>query len=1018
MEPVYHLHLLGPIQVDQDGEPVRGFVSRKALALLGYLAVQRRPVSRSKLVYMFWPDKSEARGRGNLSRVLNNLSSLLPGCLEADYHSLQIQPMPGCWLDLATFEELFARDDIDALTSAADLYRGDLMADLYLDDCPDFETWLMSERERWQQRAVQVLRRLIDHHTQYRQYEQAIDFASRLLAWAPWLEEAHRHMMSSLARSGQRSAALAQYRTCCRLLAEELGVEPSAETVALYERIRAAGSPPHHNLSAQPTPFVGREAELAELSRLLENANCRLLTIFGPGGIGKTRLALQAASQVTSQGFVVFLNGVYFVSLDGIDSDDLVPSTIADVLKLPLYGAIDPKIQLLNYLRDKEMLLILDNFERLLGITGLLVDILQQAPDVKLIVTSRVRLNLRWEWLLDLHGLDVPRFEDLDDSTVAVEKHSALRLFAGTAGRVKRSFSLAQDRSCATRICQLVEGLPLGIELAAAGVRERSCEAIAAEIEHNLDSLSTSLQDLPARHRSMRAVFDYSCGFLSDQERAVFRRLSVFRGGFELDAAHQVADATPGLLSALVRKSFLRQDASDRYDMHELLRQYATEKLKNAAEEHQETHRRHCAYFADFIGQRTLRSGTGQKQTLVEIEVELRNIRAGWQWAVEQGEIEEINKSADAFWEYYEVRGRFNEGKAAFEHAPLRLKLQSIIENSPKEDINSRTPHYTLGLLLSRQSWFCWRLGSFSEAREMLRGALTLLRHAGPGYRSEAGFCIWQLGVVAWYLGEYVEAKTYFQEGLAIGREINDWMLVLSSLHHLGLVAQAQGSYPEARQLLQESYEISREFDQMLGMEKALICWGYLVCLLKEYSQAGQFLREGLRLTRELKDMFGVGLGLCRLGNLMYEMQQYGEAKQLYQESLATYDAIGDKWGIALSLTHLGYATCALSEYQEAERHLHRALTLAMEIGVMPVALAALVGIANLLLTRGEQKRTLELLAVVLGHPASEQETKDRAEQLLSELEDHLPRARAMVQARIRGKVRRLEDIVEEILRG
>jgi DNA-binding SARP family transcriptional activator/predicted ATPase len=1018
MQPVYRLHLIGPVEVDRDGEPVRGFVSRKALALLGYLAVQRQPVSRSQLVDLFWPDKSEARGRGNLSRVLNNLSSLLPNCLEADYYSLQIQPTPALWLDIAAFNDLNGRNEVDALTAAADLYRGDLMSDIYLDDCPEFETWLVSERERWQQRAVRVLRRLIDHHTHRRQYEQAIDFASRLLKLAPWMEEAHRHMMSLLARSGQRSAALAQYQICCRLLAEELGVEPSAETTALYERIRAVGSPPRHHLPAQPTPFVDRETELAELSRLLENPNCRLLTVVGPGGMGKTRLALQAASQVASQGFVAFLNGVYFVSLAGIDSEDLVAPAIADALRLPLYGAIDPKLQLLNHLHDKEMLLLLDNFEHLLDATGLVVDILQQAADTKLLVTSRLRLNLRWEWLLDLRGLDVPRPEDLAGPTASVEKHSALNLFAGTARRVKRSFSLAREKSCAARICQLVEGMPLGIELAAAGVRERSCEAIAGEIEHNLDSLSTSLQDLPARHRSIRAVFDYSWGFLSEQERMVFSRLSVFRGGFDIEAAEQVANASSSVLSSLVGKSFLRRDASGRYEMHELLRQYAAERLLNMAQEHQEAYHRHCAYFADFMQQRILRSGTGQKKTLMEIEIELQNIRSGWQWAIKQGEMEQINKSADALWEYYEVRGRFKEGEGAFEHAPLRLKLQGMRKDSPEEGINLRTAHYTIGLLLSRRSWFHWRLGFFSEAREILQEALALLRHTGPTHRYETGFCTWQLGVVAWYLGEYVEAKAHFQESLAIGRETNAWMLVLASLQHLGMIALAQGSYPEAQQLLRESYQISEEFRQRIGMEQTLISQGYLACLLKEYSEAGQLLREGLRLAHELEDKFGTGVGLCRLGSLKYALQQFGEAKQLYQESLAIYEEIGDRWGMALSSTHLGYANCALGHYQEAEGYLDRALRLAMEIGVLPVALAALAGVANLLVRKGEQRRALELLAVVLHHPASEQETKDRIKRLLSELEGHLPRAGMMVQARGQGKGRALEEVVEDVLRG
>lgn len=387
MTAIYRLRLLGSVEVERDGVSVRrDFVSLKARAILGYLAAGGQPVSRSRLADLFWQDKAERQGRANLSVVKTNLSHLLPGCLQADNHTIQFQPTTATWLDTQAFTELTTQADITALAAAVELYRGDFMTDIHLDDCPEFSAWLEAEQMRWRQQVGQALQKLINHHIYRGEYEQGLRYTSRWLALDSCQEEAHQHRMLLLARIGQRSAALAQYETCCRILTEEVGVEPAAETTALYQRIRAAESSPRHNLLAQPHPFVGREAEVAKIMALMADPACRLLTLVGPGGIGKTRLAIQAAQQIALDKVILFLNGVYFVPLDAVSSVDLLAVKIADSLKLSLYGAIDPKIQLLTYLKDKEVLLVLDNFEHLVAGVDLLVEILQQASTVKLLI--------------------------------------------------------------------------------------------------------------------------------------------------------------------------------------------------------------------------------------------------------------------------------------------------------------------------------------------------------------------------------------------------------------------------------------------------------------------------------------------------------------------------------------------------------------------------------------------------------------------------------------------------------
>lgn len=578
MSSLFRLQLLGPVCLDRDGEPIHGFKSRKALALLGYLAAEHRPISRSYLAELFWPDQPESRSRNNLSQALHNLLNLWPGCCEANHHSIQFCST-SC-LDLKGFNDLVSKGEVSTLAMAADLYRGDFMAGTCLDDCPEFEQWLRLEQENWRQRVTQVLRDIITHYTQSNETDQALRFISRLLEIDSGDEEAHRQKMILLAQSGQRSTALAQFETCRRNLAEELGVKPARETVQLYEQIRSGelkhespnsaekealpptAPPPvpffyYNNLPAQTTSFIGREEELTLIEQYLSNPACRLLTIIGLGGIGKTRLALQAAA-TTDQ----FRQGICFVGLASISSPDFLISTIASALNFPLYGRGDPKTQLINYLGDKEMLLVLDNFEHLISGAGLLVEILQRAPHLKMVVTSRERLSLQEEWILDLQGLTFPEGEEM----VLLENYSAVRLFLQRAQQVQADFWLRYlDKPAVVQICRLVEGMPLGIELAAAWIRTFSCREIAVEIEKNYDFLTTSLQNIPKRHHSLQAVFEHSWGLLSEEERKVFSQLSVFWGGFSRKSAEQVVGASAFLLSALVDKSLLRRTDTDRY---------------------------------------------------------------------------------------------------------------------------------------------------------------------------------------------------------------------------------------------------------------------------------------------------------------------------------------------------------------------------------------------------------------------------------------------------------------------
>ncbi len=651
---VLTLRLLGKPQVEWGGAPVAGFISAKVQALLFYLAVTGRAHTRKALAGLLWGEMPEAQASKNLRNALSNLRSLVAPYLLITREDVAFNRNVPYWLDVEVFLSALSGDiwrkDLSTLHNAVELYQGDFLEGFYVGQALAMEEWVLGRRSFLNGLMVQALQMLVVKHLEREENAAGIHYANRLLAIEPWREETHRHLMLLLARSRQRSAALAQYDICCKMLASELSVEPMPETTALYNRIKAAAAPPPHNLPPQPTPIVGREAELAEIASYLNNPNAQLLTLVGPGGIGKTYLGLQAAARCIDPqaNFEMrFGDGVFFVPLIavsplGADQPSLI-AAMADVFKFSFQGPVHPQAQLLNYLREKDMLLILDNFDRLIAEARQLVDILRLAPRVKLLVTSRVRLNLQEEWLLEVRGLDYP--PSLDVSAETAMACSAVTLFVQQARRVQAGFTLTDAETPEViRICQLVEGAPLGIELAASWLRLLSCREIVSEIQKNLDFLTTSLQDVPERHKSLRAVFDYSWNLLSAEEQTMFRRLAVFRGGFKREAAAKILGVSLPLLAGLVDKSLLRRDAVGRYEVHDLLRQYAEEKLQSDPAETEQVYDAHCRYYAELMyEQREALKGGDMNVALTALNTERENVRTAWNWAVSRRKAVEMN---------------------------------------------------------------------------------------------------------------------------------------------------------------------------------------------------------------------------------------------------------------------------------------------------------------------------------------------------------------------------------------
>jgi predicted ATPase/Tfp pilus assembly protein PilF len=646
---------------------------------------------------------------------------------------------------------------------------------------------------------------------------------------------------------------------------------------------------------------VGREPELAEIARLLRDPACRLLTLVGPGGVGKTRLALQAAAAQRA----AFPDGVFFVPLETLDAAAELPFALATALQLPLCPAIDASSQLVDFVRPRTALLVLDNLEQLCSPAGegegvaLLAQALRAAPALKILDTSRERLNLRGEWLLELEGLPFPADAHAPDA----ERYAAVQLFVLTAQRIAPGFALTPEgQADVVRICQRVEGLPLALELAAGWVRLLPCAEIAAEIERDLACLSSSLRDLPVRQRSLRAAFAYSWRRLSAEERAVLSRLAVFRGGFCAEAAQQVAGATLPLLTALVDKSLLRRTPGGRYHVPEVLRPFAQAHLAADPVEQTRTREQHSRYYAAWLqdGEAAL-EGDQPGPALAALDEERENLRQAWAWAADGGQAEVLAACLPGLYRYYELRGRFQEGEAAFGRAAAGLQATA-------------QPPLLVWRALARQGVFEYHLGRYAQARERLEQSLEAAR--GLGQADEAAFCLLHLAYVAARQEERALAGALFQQALDAARTAG-----ASSLEEFSenlAVAQDTTTNGERNEL---------EVGALTGLGNVAVQAG-------DYAAARTHYAEALQLCRERGQRRSASALRNNLGVVADHLGDYHRAREEYAAALALKRALGDRPGEATARLNRGFAAQRLGAVEQAQADYTRALELSREMGL------------------------------------------------------------------------------------
>jgi len=974
---VYRFHLFGSFTARTSAGAELAFRTDKIRALLAYLLLEReRPHPREALADLLWSDAPRGASQHNLRLALSRLRDSLgkeAEWLEITRRTVQVHPSSAMWVDVLEYDQLRAQAATlsqlggalnplaaEALRRALALYTGDFLADINVRDSSTFEHWSVPLQSRYQQHSQRLREQLAEDALARGEFDLAEQYAQQQLAFTPWLETAHRQLMRVYAQRGQWPLVRRQYEQCAALLKTELGLAPDPATEALLAELSpttqsstpprlTAPTPPspvQNNLPRATTPFFGREAELDQLrSALLDNATS-LVTIVGPGGAGKTRLASEVAHQFSES--AAFPDGVWLVALDSLRGDEPdLPSTIAALIVSTLHlgskGSQPALEQLLNGLRDQRRLLLLDNFEQLIREAEDGVEVvhrlLAHTRQLKLLVTSRKPLELQSERLVRLEGLPVPNATDA--SALAV---SSMRLFVERGQRAKSDLTLDPPLiDCMARICQTLDGLPLSLELAAARLREIPCLEIAAAIQNSLDVLQTRWRDLPPRQRSLRAVFEWSWALLPPEEQQALAALSVFHGAFTAAAAQAVAGASTATLDRLRAHSLLRAEQPGLYALHDLVRHFGAEQV--GADN--DLLARHSAYYLNRLAE-CVRPLLGEHLSAVAaaLQLEIEDLFAAWEWAATRQRLDALAEASLGLELFLNHSGLFWDGERLF---------RAALQTEPEE-----ASHAVARLQLSWARCRFWR-AEYAEAQTLAEAAAQTGEHLGDIELAASGWA--ECGRIAWRQGRYPAAEGFLER--AVTRAPSHSWAKAQALSFRANLAVSQQRFAEATALNSQALVLQTDLGIWVNRDRVVNSLAVLAAQQHDYERALPLFEQARQIAQQLNQRYMLASIVHNLAGLYFERGRYGEALTQSQEALVLCRTLRDQQGEATAALALGIIYLEVGHYGAAQDHLTVSLNFAQQGGLRLMEATTWIQMALLHYAQGHAPLALNALQSV-----------------------------------------------------